>query len=217
MRLLAITTAAAALTTGVAHADMSIGAGVGTTGFEAQAGVKFNDTFSLRASGNYLNYAVEDQSYDNINYDGELDMNSGGLFVDVKPFQNAFTLTAGAYFGARELALSAQPTTNVDIGGTLYTPAQVGTIEADIQLGDVAPYVGIGYDTTFTGDGRLGFRAALGVAVGDVAATLRSAGGSLSGTPGLNAALQQEADLVTQDADELNYYPVVSIGFTYRL
>ena len=217
MRLLAITTAAAALTTGVPQADISISTGVGTTGFEAQGALKLNDAFSVRAAGNFFNYDIEDQTYDDIAYNGELDMNSGGLFVDVKPFQNAFTITAGAYFGGRELSLSAQPTTNVDIGGTLFTPTEVGTVEAGIQLGDVAPYVGFGYDSTFTGEGRLGFRATVGVAVGEVTATLRSTGGTLSNTPGLDAELQQEADLVMQDADALKYYPVVSIGFTYRL
>ena len=217
MRILALTTAAAALTTGVAQADISIGTGVGTAGVEAQGALKLNDAFSVRASGNYFNYDVEDQTYDDVSYNGQLDMNSGGLFLDVKPFQNAFTVTVGAFYGGREMSLSAQPTTNVDIGGTLYTPAEVGTIEAGISFGETAPYVGFGYDSTFTGEGRLGFRATLGVAVGEVSATLSSTGGTLSNTPGLNAELQQEADLVVADADALKYYPVLSIGFTYRL
>jgi hypothetical protein len=207
---------AAALSAGGAQAEnFALGAGIGTAGFELQGAYRINDHLGLRGSGNFLSYEI-DETYDDIAYTGDLEMNAAGAFVDLRPFANAFTLTAGAYFGGREANVSATPTTNVQVGNVTYTPAEVGRLDAAISLGDAAPYVGIGFDNTFTTDGNIGFRAAIGVAMGDPAADLTSTGGTLSTNPAFLTELQNEENRINEDADMLQYYPVVSLGLNFK-
>lgn len=191
----------------------AVGVGVGTTGFEGQIGVGLSDRFSIRGAGNFLEFDI-DREFDDIEFAAVYEGSTlAGLF-DVRPFANAFTLTGGAYFGSREAAITATPTQDVEIGDQTYTPAEVGSLVGTLELGDTAPYLGFGFDNTFTGEGRLGFRLGLGVSFGEEpVVNLASVGGTLSSDPSFQAELQQEEDNISEDADLLRYYPVISTGF----
>ncbi len=83
----------------------------------------------------------------------------------------------------------------------------------DMDLGDVAPYLGLGLDNTFTGRSRLGLRIGVGVLLGgEPEVTLASIGGALSSDPALQDALRAEQDMIADDSDLLRYYPVLSAG-----
>jgi hypothetical protein len=208
--------AAAAAPVFAQEGRFAAGVGVGTTGFEAQVAMGLSDRLSLRASGNFLNLDRSEE-FDGVDYDAGLDANTLAGFVDLRPFANAFTLTGGAYFGSREASLTGTPTQNVDIGDMTFTPAQVGSLVGDIDLGDFAPFVGLGFDNTFTGRSPLGFRLNLGVAFGDDPdVALNSVGGVLSADPTLQAELRKEEANISDDADVLKYYPVISAGLTLR-
>lgn len=206
---------AAAFSAGAASAEegrFALGAGVGTAGLEGQAAVRLSDRMALRASGNVLDLD-RSQSYDGVDYDAQLDASTLAGFVDVRPFANAFTLSGGAYLGSREASLAATPTSPVEIGDMTFTPAEIGSLVGGVDLGDVAPYLGAGFDNTFTRGGRLGFRLSAGVALGsDPDVSLDSVGGTLSGDPTLQNELAKEEANVSDDARILKYYPVVSAG-----
>lgn len=210
--LLAISSAAMAKDSG----QFAVGLGVGTTGLEGHVAVKIFDQLALRGTATYLTYS-HDGTLDDIDYQGDLDFSAFGAFADFHPFGDGFTITAGAYFGSRTVDISARPTTNVTIGDVTYTPAEVGALSGSLEMGDFAPYAGIGYDSTFEGEGRLGFRIAAGVAFGDPKVDLTSTGGTLSANPLFLAELQKEESRAQEDASYAELYPVVSIGLTYRL
>ncbi|MGD2131395.1 MAG: hypothetical protein PVI23_01295 [Maricaulaceae bacterium] len=212
-----VTAAAAVFFTPAASAqDFAAGIGVGTAGLEAQAAFSVNDRLSLRASGNYLD-VDRSENFDDVDYDAVLEASTVAGFVDLRPFANAFTLTGGAYLGSREASLTGTPTTPVEIGGTTFTPTEVGSLVGGIDLGEFAPFVGLGFDNTFTRSSPWGLRLNAGVAVGqEPDVTLQSVGGTLTGDPTLNAELAAEAENISDDADVLRYYPVVSAGVTWR-
>jgi hypothetical protein len=207
--------AAAALAASPALAQQiqyAAGVGVGTMGPEAQFAVGLSDYLSVRVGGNYLNFSYN-TDYAGIGYDTRLRATTGSAVADFRPFMNAFTVSAGAYIGSRKAEITSTPSQPVKIGGQTFTPAQVGTLSGDIDLGEVAPYLGIGYDNTFTTQGRIGLRASVGVAVGkSPRATLTSTGGVLSLDPTFQQALKDEEASIAHDAELLRYYPVVSAG-----
>jgi len=196
--------------------DFAIGLGVGTSGAELQGSYRLSQKFSLRGGVNVFKFDY-DETFDDVAYSGELDFGSVDALVDFRPFSNWLTITGGAVIGNREAKLSARPTVNTQIGDVVFTPAQIGQLDATIGLGDFAPYVGLGLDTTFSGNGPgFGFRASVGGAFGEPEARVIATGGTAPRPASLDAELANEARKINDDADALKIYPVLSVGLTYR-
>jgi hypothetical protein len=195
---------------------LAIGVNAGTTGGGVQIEARFGPIFVLRGGVETLGYDF-DASYDDIDYGGRFDFDTVSGFVDLHPLANAFTISGGAYIGPRSIGLKATPSSPVTLGGQTFTPGQVGTLTGEIKLKDVAPYLGLGFDNTFTGSGRWGVRATAGVAWSDQPeVSLDSSGGTLSNDPAFRARLAQEAESIQSDAEHYGLFPVVQIGLNYR-
>lgn len=221
MRLSMKLAALALLSAGVSSAamaegDFAITGGIGTMGGTVEGQFQVNEYFQIRAGANYLAFD-EDIDVDDITYDGELDFSGFGAFVDVHPFGNSFFVTGGAYAGGKDIDLVASSTVAIEIGGVTFTPAEYGRLEGDVSFEDVAPFVGVGFDTTFTGSGNWGFNILAGAAVfgsGDV--TLDAVGGTLSNDPILQAQLAQEIAEIENEIEDYEFWPVVQVGLSYR-
>jgi hypothetical protein len=219
-RLIALTlmAAGAAATAGTAQAERRIAAGLsgGTTGASAEATVKLGGHLQVRGGYNYLEYGIE-VGYEDIDYSGDLDLSTLGAFVDLRPFGNAFILTGGAFIGDKALNLIADPSSTYEIGDQTFTSAQVGTLRLDAELEETAPFVGLGWDTTFQGDGAWGFKLIAGAMfTGSPSIDVYTVGGTR--TPSEDALLQQEiaeeeANL-QDDVDGFEVFPVVQLGLT---
>lgn len=208
--------AASAVAPAHASNDFAVGLGVGTAGAELQGSYRLNDRLAVRGGLNLFSLD-RDETFDDIRYSGEVKFTSASALVDVRPFKNWATVTGGAIIGNREAKLTARPTTNTLIGNVSFTPAQIGQLNASIDLGDVAPYFGIGIDTTYSGSGSgFGFRASIGAAFGKADTSLTATGGTAPRPPELEAELAREAQRISEDADVLKTYPVISVGLTYR-
>lgn len=200
---------------GGAHAQsgIAVGAGIGTTGGVVEVQVGVTQNIQLRGGYNYFQYDHDD-SYDDIEYAGELDLSTLAAFVDFRPFGNSFIITGGAYFGEKTLDLAAAPGQTYEIGGQTYSEAQVGTLAGNVDLEDTAPFVGLGWDTTFQG-GPIGFKFIAGAMfTGSPQVDLTSTGGTLSNDANFQAELQQEEDNLEDDIDDYKVYPVVQAGIT---
>ncbi|GAW42255.1 hypothetical protein SH203_02671 [Brevundimonas sp. SH203] len=194
----------------------AVGAQIGTPGAGLQAQWALSPKLVLRGGYDVLNWD-RDQSYKGIDYDAKIDFKSPGAFVDLHPFENGFLVSGGAYFGARRIDLDATPTSNVNVGGAVFTPAQVGTLTGRIDLAKTAPFVGVGYDNTFALNGRLGFRVLAGAAFGDKPKVdLDARGGTLSNDPVLRARLDDEEREIQDEADKYKVLPVVQAGLNFR-
>ena len=194
----------------------AVGAQVGTPGAGLQAQFALSPVVVLRGGYDVLNWD-RDQTYKGIDYDAKIDFKSPGAFVDVHPFRNGFLISGGAYFGDRKIDLDATPTGNVNVGGATFTPAQVGTLTGRIDLESTAPFVGFGYDNTFTRGGRLGFRVLAGAAFGDSPqVNLDARGGTLSNDPIFRARLDQEEQEIQSEADDYKILPVVQAGLNFK-
>lgn len=221
MKTLALLAAMATLpaTSAVAQdqpGKFALGVQAGTPGAGLQAQFAVNDYIVLRGSYDVLQWEADD-AYDGIDYEADIDFQSPGAFVDLHPFKNPFFVSAGAYFGDRGVDLNATPTENVNIGGATFTPEQVGRLTGRIELESTAPFLGLGFDNTFTHDGHWGFRLLAGAAFGDAPQVdLNSTGGSLSDEPLFQERVEQEEQDVQQDADNYKVLPVIQMGLNYR-
>lgn len=198
----------------------AVGPQIGTTGIGAEVQFLASDRLVLRAGGDFLKVDEEFES-DGIDYDGELDFSTGSVFVDLHPFANPFFVSAGAYFGGREVDLVAQSAGgSVEIGDQIFTAEQAGRIQGDLSFGDTAPFVGLGWNNTFRTEGRWGFKAVVGAAFGeDPEASLRRTGGVAIPAEVqtlLDAELRQEERELEEDADDFKVFPVLQVGLTYR-
>ena len=100
-----------------------------------------------------------------------------------------------------------------DIGGTTFTPQEIGTLTGVIESSGSAPYVLIGFGR-HTAEG-VGLFLDVGVAfMGDPAVRLGARDGELSSDVGpLMSALQQEAaDFEADMRGYLRFWPILSLG-----
>jgi hypothetical protein len=207
--------ATAAMASGAA-AQTAIGLSAGTPGLGVQAAAKVNDLVVIRGAVDGLSLS-RDEDYSDIDYDGKARLLTAGLFADLHPGGGGFFVSGGAYVGKRKINLSAQPTAPVDIGGQVFTPAQVGRLDGEAKLSKLQPFVGLGFDNTFLGDRTWGVRLMAGVSFSkrpDV--NLTASGGTLSNDPAFQSRLRVEETEAREDAKDFRYFPVIQVGLTRR-
>ena len=189
---------------------LGVGVRAGTQGAGAEFGIGVSDRFTLRA-GYYTADLSEDYDDAGIVYDGDLQIGGSGVIADFHPFKGSFHVSAGVFSNENELTIIATPTMSEFIGGTLYTPAEIGTLSGEISFDSTAPYFGIGWGR-ITGDKRLGFLFDLGILAqgsGDVVLT--------SSTGLIDAAdLQAEIAEIEADIEDFDFWPVISFGLAIR-
>ncbi|MCG8442527.1 MAG: hypothetical protein MI723_12030 [Caulobacterales bacterium] len=199
---------------------LAISGGVGTNGLGAEVQARATDQLVIRGGGYYLGVSI-DESYDDVDYDADIDFTTGGVFADFHPFSNGWLISGGGYFGARELGGSATPSEPVDIGDFTFQPEEIGTLLLDADLGDSAPFVGVGFNNAFSSQGRISYQAMLGVMfTGAPEISLESVGGLADLDPVLRAEVDAQLALeeanIEDDLDPFRYYPVLSLGLNYR-
>jgi hypothetical protein len=131
------------------------------------------------------------------------------------PFEGNFRLTAGIMNNGNELKSQAKPTTGIyEIGGTIYTAAQVGTLRGTVDFKAMAPYLGPGWGKS----PKSGFGASL-----DLGALFQgspsvnfTADDLIAGDPTFQANLAQEETNAQNEIDGFTLYPVISLGVNYR-
>lgn len=221
MKTFALLAAFAALPATTAFAQeergrFALGVQAGTPGAGIQAQYSVNDYIVLRGSYDMLKWDADD-TYDGIDYNADIDFQSPGAFVDIHPFRNGFFVSGGAYFGERGVDLTSEPDEDVELGGFTFTPEQVGRLNGRIDLESTAPFIGLGYDNTFTRGGAWGFRILAGAAFGDAPQVrLNASGGTLSDQPLFQDILADEERDIQEEADNYEVLPVVQIGLNYR-
>ena len=94
----AILVAAPAAALAQVPGPIAVGAQVGTPGLGANIQFALNDMVVLRGGYDVLQWDRDD-SYQDVDYNAEIDFKSPGAFVDLHPFRNSFFVSGGAYFG----------------------------------------------------------------------------------------------------------------------
>ncbi len=199
-----------AVCTDVSALEMGVGLRAGTQGFGLEYGIQVTRWVGVRGAGYLLDYSA-DFDDDGNSYEGTLTLSSYGAFVDIYPTGKTFRISAGVLANGNRIEANGRPTENQEIGGTDYTPAQIGELSGDVEFDDTAGYVGIGAGR-FTGADRLGFLFDVGTLIqgsGDV--SIRTSAGQVA-----PADIKREEADREDDIENYKYWPVISFGLAVR-
>lgn len=190
----------------------------GTGGIGGGIGYHFNDYLSVR--GEIASYTYDDTVTESgIDWEGNLELATQGVFLDLKPFAGSFRITAGFNASNHTLArLTARGTgAAIDLGGSSVVVDPGESVSGSVDY-DTRPYVGIGW-----GLARDGFTVALdlGVEIGKPSISVSATtvpGGALEDALDLDPGLlEREAAELRSDLDQLKLYPIIklSVGYSF--
>lgn len=199
---------------GAAFDEWAIGAKAGTLGLGGELTTDIVPQLNIRASVQWLSLEL-DREWEDVDYELDLDLLSPLLLLDWYPFGGSFRLSGGILFNESDVGLRAMPGEPVEIGGTTYTPAEVGTLTGRSDFNPIAPYVGIGWGNAVGRSKRLGLAMDVGVAfIGSPGVNL-SATGPIASDPTFQANLAEEEDEIEDDLSDFRFYPVLSLSLYY--
>ena len=202
------------------HLGFRIAPRISTLGFGLEAAKGLTPRFGLRGGFNYFSYGYEATESD-VSYNLELELKSFGLFADWHPFRGSFRLSGGMLINGNGLSGNAKPSGSLSIGGTTYTSGvggQINSVNLDVSYNAIAPYFGLGWDTTFGDHEHWGFTFDLGLVYsGSPEATL-GISHNLTGAAAttLETERAKEQNDLQNDLDSLEWWPVLSAGIVYQ-
>lgn len=193
-------------------AQFGLAARASTLGLGVEISYRANRNLGIRAGGNYLEFS-RDASIQSVDYTARPHFENGTLILDLYPMGGSFHLSGGLLLNRNEGRLDAQLNQDVEIGGQVYSPGEIGSLTGTVDFKKTAPYLGFG----FAGRGRVSILFDLGVGF---TGTPRV---SLVGTTPLTGAekaqfdaavAQEEADVRAdiEDKSYLKFHPVLSFG-----
>ena len=186
-----------------------------TLGLGVDVAYRLGDRLQLRGQLQGLN-ADDDFEESGIDYDAELELASFGAGVDFYPTGGGFLLSAGLVANSNAVDVRGLPQAGnlFEIGDDVYTAAEVGTLDGEIDFDSVSPFATLGWGNPFHG-GRVGFRFEVGALYqGD--SDVRLAASNAAATPGLQEDIDAEIAELENDLDDFEFWPIVSLGVTIR-
>ena len=202
-------------------AAQSIGGGLrlGTPGIGLELESLVTDRFGIRGlvNGGSVSYDYDESG---IRYEGKLRFGTGFLLADWHPYAGNFRLSGGLAYNNQRFAGTARPGgATININGTNYSSAQVGSLDGRVTFSKASPYVGVGWGLSPRAGSRVYFSADLGVMYQRPSATLTgNCGAALSAAvcAQLQSDIRAEEAEFRDAADDLRFYPVISVGFGLR-
>lgn len=184
---------------------------IGTLGLGVDLVRPFSHKLDGRVGLNTFSRSYSDTSGD-VDYKGDLDLQTLKLLADWRPYGGSFYITAGAAINNNEISAQGTQTGTSTVGSTTFTgDAKLSTT---IKFDDVSPYLGLGYRKKTSMKG-LSFTAEAGVLFqGDPEVRLDIEAPASSGLT--QADVDTERQQIQDDVSGLEHWPVFSIGFMYR-
>lgn len=206
----------ASLISAPVHASgWAAGAKFGTLGFGAEIYKSVTSTINARVAFNAFSFD-DSGTEDDVTYDYEVDLNTMGAMVDWHIFRGGFRLTGGVLANGNEASLVAKPSASYTIGDTTYQPDDVGTLRGKVDFDSVAPYLGFGWGNPVGMGNRLSLNLDVGVLFTGTPVVALSADGLLASNAGFQTDLQREQQNVQEELNDLELYPVIALGLTYK-
>ncbi|NOQ30432.1 MAG: hypothetical protein GQ570_04820 [Helicobacteraceae bacterium] len=202
----------------IAFSEYSIAVKAGSIGGGLEVTTPILESLNLRVGLTGFNYSTNKKEQD-IEYDMKLDLLMFNLMADYYPFESSqFRLSGGAMYNNNTLKMTGKPSAaGFEINGVTYTSADVSNIDAEVDFNKFAPYLGIGWGDAvkkagwnFTTDLGVMFQ---GAPNSDVTTTTTLTGAA---KVQLDANVAAEKTKLDNDLGAFQYYPVFTVGVSYR-
>ena len=203
------------MASGTASADFGVGVKAGTLGLGIEGRWAPLPWFDIRAGANQYDYD-DSGSHAGVPYDATLALDTYFVTGNIRAPLSPLRLTIGAFSNGNELQLVSQDTggANFDIGGSTFTPADVGSLTSTTSFNSTAPYLGFGFD--FELFDKAGLNLDFGVLwQGEPTVTIE-ADGLAANLPSFQTALEAERLELQDDISDYKAWPVVSLAFVYN-
>ncbi len=201
-----------------AAGPLSLGAMAGTTGAGAEAGIGLGDRAGIRVSHTVLSGAGS-VTWHGLPYEIDASMGWTSVLLDLHPSGGSFRLSAGAAFSSGDMGMSISTLSPIEMGGRVWQPHEVGTVNGSVSMNPVAPYLGIGFDGGGWPGGGLGLSTDFGIVAQSYSVELDHTGGVLpTGVEQeLSNVLQDEEDAVESELNGIGVYPVIRVSLSLRV
>jgi len=186
---------------------------VGTLGLGADVTLGVAPRLNLRAGYNGLAYD-RDFSVDEAEVTGRLDWRTIPVLLDWHIFEGGFRLSAGGVLNNNEVSISADPTEPLEVQGAEYW---IDSLDGKITFNPVGWYFGMGYGNAVGKEQRWHFACDFGVmyhGAPDVKAGATAADPLVQEL--LNQDLRQEVADFRADIKPYVWYPVISVGVSFK-
>jgi hypothetical protein len=191
--------------------DYAVSVKASTYGVNLEALRSFGTDFNARLGFAFFSYSITGGGgEDDFTYSGDLNLSSVSALADWFPFESGtFRLTAGAFINLNKADLILTPTETYTMGGTTYSPEDLGTLTAKIDFNKVSPYFGIGFGNPTGGEPGLDF-------IIDIGAIYQGSPKASMHAEGLLAPTAGQASELENNLNWFRFYPVVSLGLSYK-
>lgn len=217
----ALTAAPAAAAQDDEAARLSFGVTGGTLGVGPEVGYRITERIAVRANATFFSVG-RDLSSDDISYDADLRLRSGGVMVDVHPFGGGFRVSGGLRINGNRARGVARPNNGADysINGTNYSASEIGTLTAETGVKTAAPALTLGYaggrsrGLVFGIEAGALFQGSVRIKPLQIAGSCASAGAGRCAS--VQADLEAERASVNADIARYKVYPILQLAVGYR-
>mgnify|MGYP006081439833 CR=1 FL=1 len=195
--------------------DVGASVRIGTLGGSIEVNKPINKYLGARAGFNYFTYGTSEKLED-VSYDIDLEFKSFGAYLDWYPFNSTIHFTAGVLINGNKIEADGKAQSSYRVGNNSFTGAEVGTLDAEVDFNALAPYFGVGVDTSWGGESQVSFNLDLGIIYQGAPDVNITASGTAASDPFFQSNLAKEISDFEDDMSFFKWYPVVSVGLGYR-
>ena len=212
LSVLAALGAAAAFAQGVALAPKA-----GTTGIGADLTIGIARSWNLRVGAQGYSRS-ETRTEQQIEYDADLKLVSGEILLDLHPGGRGFRISGGVIVNGNAVTAVSSENAVYTINGVQYPVGLVGRLRGRVDTNDIAPYLGIGWGNAVAPGSRWRFALDAGAFYQGKPKVSLTAEPLIPALvpPRLAQDLEAERRKIEDDVDSYRFYPVLSIGVSYR-
>jgi len=192
--------------------DWAVALKASTLGGNLEVYRSFGDQFNAHVGISYFGLQQDLDETDDYLAKAEVGLMTISALGDFFPFQSSsFRITGGLIFNMNQIDATLTPADEYVVGGDTYTPEDLGDLNANISFNPVAPYIGLGFGNPTGGESGLGFVFDIGTMYQGVSVVDLTATGLLEPS----AAEDQEV-LIQDNLNWFKWYPIISLGLTYK-
>lgn len=187
----------------------------GSAGGGVAVGYSINRQLAARLGVNLFNYSGvlksgKDSDDLQIGFDYKLKLQTTNLLLDFYPIKRSgFRVTGGAFYNLNQISFFGKPVKDVTFNNVTFTIDEVGTLDGKATFNKIAPYIGLGFGNPYT-RGRLKFMA-------DVGFFYQQSPTISFTTTGMLTPSSDQGPLIQKNLSPLKYYPIVTLGASYKL